>query len=240
MAKNDYKCAGSGTVCAGEYGNINTAGSCRINGDITCDGLKTAGSCHSEGRIICSGSINTAGSFHAEKYVESESIKTAGSAHFADDVKAVEFKTAGSVHVAGNLSADTIRTAGSTTIDGNCEGENIEIYNPRIDGTINGENVEIKISIRDARADSIVGGRITVENKSEKTKHIFSKIVSAKDALLTVDSIEADEVGLECTNANKVTCKTAVIGPGCKIDILEYTENAEISDEAVVKEKRKI
>lgn len=240
MSKNDYKCAGSGTVCAGEYGNINTAGSCRINGDITCDELKIAGSCHSEGRIICSGYINTAGSFHAEKCVESETIKTAGSAHFANDVKATEFKAAGSVHIAGNLIADTIRTAGSTAITGNCEGEDIEIFNPHIGGTVNGENVTIKICITDARAGSIVGGKIVVENNAEVVKHIFSKMTKIKNALLTVDSIEADEVELECTNANKVTCKTAVIGAGCKIELLEYSENADVSDESDVRELRKI
>ena len=241
MARNDFKCAGSGTICEGEYGKINTAGSCRIIGNINCEEIKTAGSCNANGKITCSGLISTAGSFHADEYVEAEEIKTAGSAHFNKNVKAKCFKTAGSAHIDGSIKADTIKAGGSFVCGGDCEAEEIEIYNPEVHGTVNGENVDIWISGRNAHVGTIVGGSVTVDVRMEG--HIVSCFFSKKKSpygSLTTESIEADEVKLACTKAKRVTCRTAEIAPNCEIDLLEYSESADISPDASVREIKKI
>ena len=241
MAKNDFKCAGSGTICEGEYGKINTAGSCRIIGNINCEEIKTAGSCHAKGKIICAGLISTAGSFHADEYVEAEEIKTAGSAHFNRNVKAKCFKTAGSTHIDGSIKADTIKAGGSFVCGGDCEAEDIEIYNPEVRGTVNGENVDIRISGGNAHIGTIVGGSVTVDMRMEG--HIVSSFFSKKQShygSLTTESIEADEVRIAYTKVNRVTCRKAEIAPGCEIDLLEYSESADISPDAFVMNVHKI
>ena len=57
---------------------------------------------------------------------------------------------------------------------------------------------------------------------------------------LTADFIEGDGVRLERTTARAVRGNTVVIGPGCEIELVEYTGEHSASPEAKVKTVRKV
>ncbi len=260
MSKIDIKTAGSGTVVAGDYGNIRTAGSCRVVGDITCDSMHTAGSCHADASIKCAGEIKTAGSCRIGGNVETALMSTSGSCHVDGDLTADSLKTAGSCHVGGNINSKVeVRTAGSVHVGksihaekllcdgslhvgGDCEAEEIRICNPDIKGMLNGGSIEIMLNqnSRESFVDSIGCGSIIVDVDTgiKGNGHFFFK--KSAYGMLTTNLIEADDAKLAHVRANRVRCKTAVIAPRCEIAILEYSESVEISEEAKVGELVKI
>ena len=54
------------------------------------------------------------------------------------------------------------------------------------------------------------------------------------------ESIEGDEISIEYTSAKTVTGKDVKIGEGCEIELLQYSENAEISPKAKIGRCEKI
>jgi len=52
--------------------------------------------------------------------------------------------------------------------------------------------------------------------------------------------IEADEISLEATVAKMVRGKRVTIGPGCRIDQVEYTESLQIDPKSVVREQVRV
>ncbi|MBR0084959.1 MAG: hypothetical protein IJL97_00250, partial [Lachnospiraceae bacterium] len=53
---------------------------------------------------------------------------------------------------------------------------------------------------------------------------------------VTIGEIEGDDIDIEYVHAKTVRGKCVIIGDGCEIDRLEYTDSINISDKAVVKE----
>jgi len=60
------------------------------------------------------------------------------------------------------------------------------------------------------------------------------------NAILTVNSIEGDDLRLSNTRAKVVRGKNVIIDSGCEIDLIEYTDSLQVSRGSSVKEKKKI
>jgi hypothetical protein len=60
------------------------------------------------------------------------------------------------------------------------------------------------------------------------------------NAMLTVNSIEGDDIRLSSTRARVVRGNNVVIESGCEIDLVEYTGSLKINRGAEVKEKKKM
>ena len=210
----DFKVSGSGVVPAGEYRSISCSGSARISGDVRCQSLSVAGSARADGAIDCTGAVKVSGSFRGMG-VRADLLSASGSCRLEGDVQAKTVKCSGSCKVSGAVTAEEVHLSGSAAIDGLLNAERIELV------------------IEESRIGSVGGAEIRV--RGGKNCGLFGWFNRAKTTLVT-DSIEGDRVELAGVVAKVVRTTDAVIGENCRIDVLEYSGNAEISPSAEVKQ----
>ena len=114
------------------------------------------------------------------------------------------------------------RSSGSTRIQGDLEAEHVRLKGiTEISGLLNAETIEISAGASSEIGD-IGGGTITV--RQEDTTFRFFGFSIGRTPSLRTNSIEGDRVELEYTTAMVVRGKEVIIGEGCKIDRVEYTE----------------
>ena len=88
----------------------------------------------------------------------------------------------------------------------------------------------------------IGGEKIEVTRGGWREKGIFldgliKLFTGGGTAELHTQLIEGDEITLEDTTAATVRGKTVVMGPGCNIGTVEYSESLRVADGATVKNK---
>lgn len=254
----NMKIAGTGCVGAGEYDKIEIYGCGNSEGFIRCKEFDCAGAFSGNSDIECEGEISVSGSFSNSGAVKAKVFDVSGSAKngsiYADEIEvsgtftvngdcisSKEAEISGALKVEGNLKAAKIEVDGGLKIKGDVEAENAEINGGiSCGGLINAEELYIGISnIRDSKAESIGGSKITVENNGRN--RFFGFFSGRKKNFFNVsESIEGDEINIEYTRAKTVSGRNVVIGDFCEIDLVQYTENAEISTKARVKKCEKI
>ena len=70
---------------------------------------------------------------------------------------------------------------------------------------------------------------------------MFSSLAKAADGIVRVkNSVEGDDIALEGVTAPRVSGRVVAIGEGCEIDLVQYSEQVEISPEAKVGRTEKI
>ena len=217
---NNVSISGAGVVGSGEYDNVSGSGSVKINGNIKCKSFSCSGSAKALGNIECAGKLKVSGAFKAEGTIKADELSCAGAAKCEKSLEARILKISGAASVGGDCSAEKASFAGVIKINGLLNAEEIEI-------TLDGRNNDSEIS-------SIGGSVVTVESRSNM--RLFKRI----NSYLNTDTIEADKVELEYTKAKVVRTIDAIIGKGCRIETLEYSGNAEISNKASVKNLVKI
>ena len=217
---NNVSVAGAGTVGGGEYDKVSGSGSVKINGDIKCNSFSCAGSAKAVGNIECAGKLKASGAFKAEGSVKADEISCAGAAKFEKSVEARILKISGATSIYGDCSAESASLHGAIKIEGLLNAESVYI-------NMDGNNSDSKIG-------SIGGSVVKVESRKQFSWFKFHA------STLETDTIEADKVELEFTKAKIVRTIDAIIGEGCRIEALEYSGNAEISNKAKVKNLVKI
>ena len=241
----DMHISGSGKIPSGEYNSISVSGSGHLIGKVRCTSFSTSGSSKGED-IECTGSFKVSGSSHFSGNVEAVNIKVAGSFHCDGDLIASEsFSTSGSTKCGKSIKCEQLKVSGSLKTDGDIEAENIKASGiVNCSGLLNAESIEIKFD-RGMNIGSIGGSKIVIV--SEKANNIFqrlplfSSIAKATSAGVNVNSsIEGDDVALECVTCPRVTGRVVAIGEGCNIDLVQYSEEVEISPEAKVRKIEKM
>ena len=70
---------------------------------------------------------------------------------------------------------------------------------------------------------------------------MFSSLATAADGIVRVkNSVEGDDIALEGVTVPRVSGRVVAIGEGCEIDLVQYSEQVEISPEAKVGRTEKI
>ncbi len=238
----DIRISGSGAVTPGEYDAVTVSGSCRIEGPVRCEKLLCSGSVHTHGDITCTGDARVSGSMHMEGLLQAGSVQISGSFHGGELRTQGETRLSGAANLTGGISGGGVRISGSAKLGGDLEGETVRIAGVlRTPGLVNGESVEISPS--GSEIGAIGGSKITVK-RADAVVHpgIFARFFrwlfgcrERKNETLTVrDGIEGDEIELEYTVCPRVTGKRVVIGPGCRIGEVCYTEECTVAPEAEV------
>lgn len=224
MELHDMKIAGAGSIGAGEYARVSCSGSAKINGDIKCRSFSAAGSAKSVGSIRCEEELKVAGAFKAEGSLTAQTVSCAGA-----------------VHVCQNTEAETLKVAGAFRVDGDCTAETARVDGSiKVAGLFNAENAEIKLSggNGNSRIGSVGGGSLKVmRGKDRNGCLLFWRKSCAK---LVVDLIEVDRAELQNTEVGTLRVVDAVIGEGCKVEVLEYSGTADIDPKAVVNKTVKL
>ena len=207
--------------------------------------IRIVGSGVVSGNPVKTHEFKSAGSARVQGSLIAEVARIAGAFSFEGDVQVEEFRSAGSVRVAGNLQAETIESSGALQVGGKIQVEDIsasgslQVKGPvqaedfhssgaiRIDGGLKAEDVYI-----DLGGSSKVTS-IEAEDVQVKATGGFFRVRGE----LAVDRIEAEDIELEATTAAFVKGESVVIGPHCKIDIVE-AKRLSVHQSSEVRERR--
>ena len=236
----DMKISGAGAIGGGEYDKVAISGSAKAEGFIRCKELHCSGAFSGNAEIECENDIKISGAFKNSGAVRTKEFKTSGSAK-TGAISAETIKVAGAFMVEGNLKTTELDVAGGLKVTGDLEAEKAEIKGGiNCGGLINAEEIKIELSnTNKSFAQSIGGSKIVIENYREKG--IIERIFGRKSCDFVVsETIEGDEIIVEHTKAKTVTGKYVMIGEGCEIKLLQYSESAEISPKAKIGRCEKI
>lgn len=236
----DMKIAGAGVIGGGEYDKISISGSANAEGFIRCKELRCTGAFSGNAEIECENDIKISGAFKNTGKIKAKEFEASGSAK-TGSISSEIIRVAGAFKVEGSLKATELKIGGGLKTEGDIEAEKAEITGGvSCGGLINAEEIKIELSNSyGSKAESIGGSRIVIENYREK--RIIERIFGRKTCGFVVsESIEGDEIIIEHTRAKTVTGKYVMIGEGCEIELLQYSENAEISSKAKIGRCEKI
>ncbi len=214
QSRNGYvKIAGSGVVTGNPVRarEFKSAGSGRVVGDLEADVARSAGSCTFEGDV-------TAGEFH-----------TAGSAKVAGRLRGTEVHSSGALSVGGDMESKEIRVRGSLRVGGRTVAEEFRLAGGgKFGGPIESREVSIELG-GDVTAPAIRGAQ---EIDVRRPGGFFRGRCG-----LYADRIEGQDVYLECTVANVVSGQEIVVGPHCRIGVVEAHELT-VHESSEVRERR--
>lgn len=252
----DLRINGGSTMPGGEYGQVHINGSGKIKGDLKCDSLHCSGAARIYGNIetqsvSCSGAVNiegglvchttmkVSGSGKCCADVEVESLKVSGGFKTEGAIKAKEMKVSGSITVEKSIQCETLKVSGKLQVKGGVEAEAVHLGgSTEIGGLLNAEDIKID-HYGTSKIEDI--GCTTIRVYPQQEKIGFFGFFSSRKICptLEVGTIEADQVELVATRAKVVRGRDVVIGPGCVIERVEFTNSCQ-SEEGTVKEKVKV
>ncbi len=240
MSERNVTISGAGRIEGGSYGTVKIAGSGKVVGNLIAEEFKSAGSAKVEGNLRAQ-KFEAAGSFKCEGDFEVEEGEAAGSFKVLGKVKARELKLAGSV-MAKSITGGYLRAGGTLSVQENVEVETFRLLGAfEVGGLLSADRVEVELEGR-ACAREIGGEKIIVRVGQRGWGGLFSGALGlllghSSPKELTVETIEGDEVELEATTARLVRGGRVKIGPGCRIERVEYSESLEVAPGSVVKEE---
>lgn len=241
----DMKISGSGQIAAGEYENVRISGSGRMSGLIRCQSFHTSGSSHGD-EIEVQNDFRVSGSSRFDKNVKAGSLSASGSFSCSGDVTVTEkMSCSGSAKIGGSLKCGSLSSSGSTKVVGDTEADIVNINGTlNCGGLLNAEEITIRFD-NGMEIGSIGGSKITIHNDTERNKMarlpLLSKLIKAVDGIVYIkNSIEGDEINVKNVTAPRISGRIVTIGDGCKVDLLQYSEQIDISPNAQVGEIEKL
>lgn len=239
--RNDLIISGMGSSAGGIFNIVAINGHGKINGDIDCIDFEVNGICSIEGNVkteLCT--IDGKGKINGN--VDANNIYLNGSTKIIGDVKVKDMKFNGISNIEGSVNAENIENNGVTAITGNCDAEVFKSKGAfNISGLLNAEKIDI-MTYAASTVKEIGGENIMIRIGSYiKIKKFFKTIIPTIVTLgVTTDLIEGDDIYLEYTKAKIVRGKNIVLGKGCEIGYVEYTDHYEQSDKSKVQESKKV
>lgn len=223
-SRADIKIYGSGSSAGGRFNRVTIMGEGIINGDVDCINFKIYGQGKLEGNLKASDVVD---------------IK--GQTDILGDLKAKNVKVQGEMEVSGDLFADEAKITGNISTGGDC---NAEVFNLEggftIDGMLNADILKINL-YWPSKVHEIGGSEITIK-KNGKLSFLGLKnmIQPSGHNELTADTIEGDDIYIENTTAKVVRGNNVTIGPGCKIELVEYKGSFKQDEKSEIGNQRKI
>ena len=251
----DMKISGSGVIGAGEYENIKISGSAKARGPIRCKSFSASGAVGGAGNIECAEDFRVSGSGSFKGSIKAGSLGAFGSFSCDGSISVSgKAKCPGGVNFLGNLKEclgeikdGDIHISGAADIGGDVEAETVKV-DGKIDcgGLLNAEEVDIAF---DSGMDigSIGGSRISVYRSNSRNRRItrlpliaslLSSVGAGKVNVKT--AIEGDVIAVENVRVPCVSGRIVAIGEDCEIDLVQYTEQIEVSPNAKVGKVEKV
>ena len=234
----DMKISGASTMPGGEYGRVSISGAGKIKGSVKCTALSCSGSTSIEGNAMCSGSVHASGSakiagdvlcagemqasgaFRCEGGVQAGSLHCSGATVIIGAAEADEITAAGGTSARG-LRCRILKASGGLRVEDGVEAESARLSGSiTIPGLLNAERAEIYPS-SGSHIGSIGGSDVRILDGG--TGRLFG-FLPRSGTLITVGTVEADTVELECTEADVVRGRSVRIGKGCRVGRVEYSE----------------
>lgn len=238
--KPSIKISGSGSSGGGDFDQIKISGSGKISGDSRCNLFKISGSVSIEGNIEM-GEGNVSGTAKFSSYLKAEELKISGSASCEGEVNVKKLKISGSFSGDASVSGEEIEVTGGLKLDGDCNAETFEVRGQcKIGGLLNADRVEISL---EGKSDIKAIGAETIQIKCGHYGGLLREVIGLftdQSQRMYCESIEGDDIFLENTTCDVVRGGKIVIGKGCQIKLVEYTDSLEVHSEAQIETQTKI
>jgi cytoskeletal protein CcmA (bactofilin family) len=220
----DLKIYGQGSSGGGKFEDVIIKGNGQISGDVECKNYKVYGNTEMEGNL------------------KSDFVEIKGRAEFEGDLIADVLKIQGEVQIIGDLTTDEALITGNIKADGDFNAEIFTLEGGfEIDGLLNADILNINM-YWPCKVSEIGGTEIKVR-KEEKFSFLGLKnmiMPHSKTKLLKADTIEADEIYLENTQAKIVRGNNIKLGPECIIELVEYKESFQNDENSKVIHYKKL
>ncbi|MDD5264805.1 MAG: polymer-forming cytoskeletal protein [Candidatus Bipolaricaulis sp.] len=236
--------SGAGKLSGGDYARVSISGAGKVDGDLKAEEIRISGAGKVSGKTEAT-TISISGSGVFDGPVTADEMAVSGAGRIEGDAKVKEMKCSGSFRVSGSLSSEYVKVSGHIRVGGNLEADIFKASGGfDVEGLLSADKVEIhlggKCSAREIGGESIHVERGGLREKSILLDGLVRMFWRGAAAELTTTSIEGDEIELEGTTADVVRGKRVVIGPGCHIKTVEYTETLDVHDDAEVDKQTKV
>lgn len=244
MRMADARISGSGSIAGGYYRDVSISGSANVEGDIHALEIKVSGSAKFHGHVA-SESVKVSGSSHFGGHMDTKECKISGSGDVRGHLHARKLHASGALAVREGIRAEEVRISGSLRSDQDVEAETFRASGGfRIQGLLNASVVEVdmhgRCNVREIGGDRVEVGLGPLNLFWRMMIRLADLIGFARHLGLHAELIEATDVRLEWTEARIVRGNRVWIGPGCHVELVEYTESAYVDPEATVKEVREL
>ncbi len=230
----DMRISGSSTMPGGEYGKVRISGSGKVQGNLKCESMTCSGAAKVLGDILCLGDMGVSGSFQCEGNVQAKEISASGSCEVGGSLTGDSLRISGSTKIGGSIHMGQVKCSGSVMVENDVEGDTVRLCGKtEIKGLLNAETVEISADGLSEIGD--IGGTNIFVKREDVSRRVFVFLGSlrTRGLGLRVNTVEGDTVELENTTAKVVRGKRVVIGEGCRIERVEYSEHFEAAEGTV-------
>ncbi|GIM46589.1 hypothetical protein DNHGIG_21380 [Collibacillus ludicampi] len=231
----DLTITGNGSSFGGVFKNVKIVGDAKIDSDLDCLVFKSTGTTEITGNMK-STSCHIIGEMYLKGNLETGEAKITGTMDIEGNVKTKKMKSNGEIRIRGGLAGEDVNLEGLFTIKGNCEAENLHMKGVfTIDGLLNAGSVELKTH-SECRIKEIGGEKIDIRRGTGSVwKRLLGTFYLPSDffeGVLHVDTIEGDDIYVEHTMAKVIRGTNVMIGPGCSIGHVEYTNRFQKTDDS--------
>jgi cytoskeletal protein CcmA (bactofilin family) len=239
----DLVISGMGTMTGGKFNSITISGMGKIIGDVEAARIHISGSGTIKGNILTD-TVTVSGNGTLQGDVETKYINSSGNVKCSGQLRSDTVSCTGRLRSNGKIKANTVDSQGYLSAGADVEAEEfISDGSFVVAGLLNANTVGIGID-GFCMAKEIGGENISVALK--KQSHGFSPLVLPFYSLFTGKNVEHDklkteiiegtQVSIENTIAKTVRGSSIKIGPGCRIDKVEYMESFEADPSSTVRE----
>lgn len=234
--RGDLYINGIGGSNGGEFDQVSINGRGTVKTDIVCDVFDCNGVGAVKGNVKAE-KAKVNGKAKVEGSLEAQVMTIDGTVNIGENLAVGNMTVNGHASIGGLVKGEDLQIKGLFTVKGDCEAEIFHAESHfSIGGLLNADDIDVKI-YGECRVKEIGGQAITVISRETLIGSLLKPFTKTQ---LVTDLIEGDKINLESTSAKIVRGNDVKIGPDCKIGLVEYTGEIDVSKNAIVGDTRKV
>ena len=236
--KKTISISGSSSFSGGTYNAIQISGSGKCAEPFTANSVRVSGS--SSLATVEAGEMRISGSAKFSGRVSAEKMSVSGVCKIEEDCEAANLQLSGSMYARKGLRGTNGSVSGSIHVDGDMEFEQLTISGAaEVSGLMNAESLTIHLG-GSCEIGEIGGSEIFVDVPPRHAGFLAKLLGGFAVPTLKCGTIEGERIRLENTTCDTVRGKNVVIGPGCEIGLVEYSDELTVDPDSLVQRKEKM
>ena len=236
--KKTISISGSSSFSGGTYDAIQISGSGKCAEPFTANSVRVSGS--SSLATVEAGEMRISGSAKFSGRVSAEKMSVSGVCKIEEDCEAANLQLSGSMYARKGLRGTNGSVSGSIHVDGDMEFEQLTISGAaEVSGLMNAESLTIHLG-GSCEIGEIGGSEIFVDVPPRHVGFLAKLLGGFAVPTLKCGTIEGERIRLENTTCDTVRGKKVVIGPGCEIGLVEYSDELTVDPDSRVQRKEKM
>ncbi len=236
--KKTISISGSSSFSGGTYDAIQISGSGKCAEPFTANSVRVSGS--SSLATVEAGEMRISGSAKFSGRVSTEKMSVSGVCKIEEDCEAANLQLSGSMYARKGLRGTNGSVSGSIYVDGDMEFEQLTISGAaEVSGLMNAESLTIHLG-GSCEIGEIGGSEIFVDVPPRHACFLAKLLGGFAVPTLKCGTIEGERIRLENTTCDTVRAKNVVIGPGCEIGLVEYSDELTVDPDSRVQRKEKM